>query len=60
MVLRLLVILFVIYMGFRIARRFADWLLGPAPTKSGRELTPRQRRRRSRQDIEDARWEDVS
>jgi hypothetical protein len=60
MVLRLLVILFVIYLGFRIARRFADWLLGPSSSRSARELTPRQRRRRSRQDIEDARWKDVS
>lgn len=60
MLLRLFAVVFVIYLGYRIARRFAEWLLGPPSAHPPRQVRTRRRRDRKPPEIEDAKWEDVS
>lgn len=60
MLLRLIVILFLIYVVVRLFQRFDNFLKGRnRPSGSGRDIPPR-RQDRYRDRVEDARWEDVS
>ena len=61
MLLRLIVILFLVYLAVRLFQRFDNFLTGrnrPSGDRRARDIPPR-RQDRHRDRIEDARWEDV-
>jgi hypothetical protein len=59
MLFRLFLIVIVLYMGYRLARRVADYFLGPLQERRRKVEEHREVRQRP-PDIEEARWEDVT
>ena len=60
MLLRLFLFAFMLYMGYRFAKRVANYFLGPPPDRQP-DLVQKKREVRQRPpEVEDARWEDVT